>query len=81
MPKYPLHWFLDNELNYVGSWHDSTNTVFLSSQDEGKDKALRSSQAFFSELQDQVKSQIKSAKDQSSKKKKHKEISVSKLKL
>ncbi|XP_039651619.1 U3 small nucleolar ribonucleoprotein protein MPP10 [Perca fluviatilis] len=50
-------------------------------KDEGKDKALRSSQAFFSELQDQVKSQIKSAKDQSSKKKKHKEISVSKLKL
>ncbi|TNN80534.1 U3 small nucleolar ribonucleoprotein MPP10 [Liparis tanakae] len=50
-------------------------------KDEGKDKALRSSQAFFSELQDQVKSQIKSAKDQSSKKKKHKEVSVSKLKL
>ncbi|XP_028442391.1 U3 small nucleolar ribonucleoprotein MPP10 [Perca flavescens] len=49
-------------------------------KDEGKDKALRSSQAFFSELQDQVKSQIKSAKDQSSKKKR-KEISVSKLKL
>ncbi|XP_068428698.1 U3 small nucleolar ribonucleoprotein protein MPP10 [Clinocottus analis] len=50
-------------------------------KDEGKDKALRSSQAFFSELQDQVKSQIKSAKDPSSKKKKHKEVSVSKLKL
>uniref|UniRef100_A0A7N6AC13 U3 small nucleolar ribonucleoprotein protein MPP10 n=1 Tax=Anabas testudineus TaxID=64144 RepID=A0A7N6AC13_ANATE len=50
-------------------------------KDEGKDKALRSSQAFFSQLQDQVKSQIKSAKDQSSKKKKHKEVSVSKLKL
>ncbi|XP_034072957.1 U3 small nucleolar ribonucleoprotein protein MPP10 [Gymnodraco acuticeps] len=50
-------------------------------KDEGKDKALRSSQAFFSELQDQVKSQIKSAKDQSSKKKKNKEVSVSKLKL
>ncbi|XP_068568904.1 U3 small nucleolar ribonucleoprotein protein MPP10 [Cebidichthys violaceus] len=50
-------------------------------KDEGKDKALRSSQAFFSELQDQVKSQIKSAKDQSSKKKKQKEVSVSKLKL
>uniref|UniRef100_UPI0037E9A2EE U3 small nucleolar ribonucleoprotein protein MPP10 n=1 Tax=Semicossyphus pulcher TaxID=241346 RepID=UPI0037E9A2EE len=50
-------------------------------KDEGKDKALRSSQAFFSELQDQVKSQIKSAKDLSSKKKKHKEVSVSKLKL
>uniref|UniRef100_A0A4W6EVE6 U3 small nucleolar ribonucleoprotein protein MPP10 n=1 Tax=Lates calcarifer TaxID=8187 RepID=A0A4W6EVE6_LATCA len=50
-------------------------------KDEGKDKALRSSQAFFSQLQDQVKSQIKSQKDQSSKKKKHKEVSVSKLKL
>ncbi|XP_060892683.1 U3 small nucleolar ribonucleoprotein protein MPP10 [Labrus mixtus] len=50
-------------------------------KDEGKDKALRSSQAFFSELQDQVKSQIKSAKDSSSKKKKQKEVSVSKLKL
>nr|XP_019935815.1 PREDICTED: U3 small nucleolar ribonucleoprotein protein MPP10 [Paralichthys olivaceus] len=50
-------------------------------KDEGKDKALRSSQAFFSQLQDQVKSQIKGAKDQSSKKKKHKEVSVSKLKL
>ncbi|XP_028258421.1 U3 small nucleolar ribonucleoprotein MPP10 [Parambassis ranga] len=50
-------------------------------KDEGKDKALRSSQAFFSQLQDQVKSQIKSAKDQSSKKKKNKEVSVSKLKL
>ncbi|XP_029284364.1 U3 small nucleolar ribonucleoprotein MPP10 [Cottoperca gobio] len=50
-------------------------------KDDGKDKALRSSQAFFSELQDQVKSQIKSAKDQSSKKKKLKEVSVGKLKL
>ncbi|CAJ1049787.1 U3 small nucleolar ribonucleoprotein protein MPP10 [Xyrichtys novacula] len=50
-------------------------------KDEGKDKALRSSQAFFSELQDQVKSQIKNAKDSSVKKKKHKEVSVSKLKL
>lgn len=55
--------------------------VFPLFQDEGKDKALRSSQAFFSQLQDQVKSQIKSQKDQSSKKKKHKEVSVSKLKL
>ncbi|XP_036390954.1 U3 small nucleolar ribonucleoprotein protein MPP10 [Megalops cyprinoides] len=50
-------------------------------KDEGKDKALRSSQAFFSQLQDQVKSQIKGAKDQSAKKKKQKEISSSKLKL
>ncbi|XP_035538273.1 U3 small nucleolar ribonucleoprotein protein MPP10 [Morone saxatilis] len=50
-------------------------------KDEGKDKALKSSQAFFSQLQDQVKSQIKSTKDPSSKKKKNKEVSVSKLKL
>uniref|UniRef100_A0A3Q2ULU6 U3 small nucleolar ribonucleoprotein protein MPP10 n=1 Tax=Fundulus heteroclitus TaxID=8078 RepID=A0A3Q2ULU6_FUNHE len=50
-------------------------------KDEGKDKALRSSQAFFSQLQDQVKSQIKSAKEQSSKKKKPKDVSVSQLKL
>ncbi|KAM9545539.1 LOW QUALITY PROTEIN: U3 small nucleolar ribonucleoprotein MPP10-like [Salvelinus alpinus] len=47
----------------------------------GKDKALRSSSAFFSQLQDQVKSQIKGAKDPGSKKKKHKEVSASKLKL
>lgn len=45
------------------------------------DKALRSSQAFFSQLQDQVKSQIKGSKEQTAKKKKHKEISVNKLKL
>ncbi|XP_056134678.1 U3 small nucleolar ribonucleoprotein protein MPP10 [Lampris incognitus] len=50
-------------------------------KDEGKDKALRSSQAFFSQLQDQVKSQIKGVKDQSAKKKKQKEVSASKLKL
>uniref|UniRef100_A0A6Q2XCW8 U3 small nucleolar ribonucleoprotein protein MPP10 n=1 Tax=Esox lucius TaxID=8010 RepID=A0A6Q2XCW8_ESOLU len=50
-------------------------------KDEGKDKALRSSSAFFSQLQDQVKSQIKGAVDPGSKKKKHKEVSVSKLKL
>ncbi|XP_028299102.1 U3 small nucleolar ribonucleoprotein MPP10 [Gouania willdenowi] len=50
-------------------------------KDDGKDKALRSSQAFFSQLQDQVKSQIKSAKDSTSKKKKSKEFSASKLKL
>ncbi|XP_051919096.1 U3 small nucleolar ribonucleoprotein protein MPP10 isoform X2 [Hippocampus zosterae] len=49
-------------------------------KDEGKDKALRSSQAFFSQLQDQVRSQIKSAKGQPTKKK-HKEVSASKLKL
>ncbi|MFT7797167.1 U3 small nucleolar ribonucleoprotein MPP10 [Arapaima gigas] len=51
-------------------------------KDEGQDKALRSSQAFFSRLQDQVKTQIKGVKDQATKKKKNqKEISVSKLKL
>ncbi|KAG5839384.1 hypothetical protein ANANG_G00204420 [Anguilla anguilla] len=50
-------------------------------KDEGKDKALRSSQAFFTQLQDQVKSQIKGAKDQSAKKKKQKEVSAVKLKL
>nr|XP_061811262.1 U3 small nucleolar ribonucleoprotein protein MPP10-like isoform X2 [Nerophis lumbriciformis] len=49
-------------------------------KDDGKDKALRSSQAFFSQLQDQVKSQIKSAKRQPTKKK-HKDVSASKLKL
>ncbi|XP_077375233.1 U3 small nucleolar ribonucleoprotein MPP10 [Festucalex cinctus] len=49
-------------------------------KDEGKDKALRSSQAFFSQLQDQVKRQIKSAKSQPTKKKR-KEVSASKLKL
>ncbi|XP_056100116.1 U3 small nucleolar ribonucleoprotein protein MPP10 [Rhinichthys klamathensis goyatoka] len=48
---------------------------------DGMDKALRSSQAFFTQLQDQVKSQIKGSKDQTAKKKKQKEISVSKLKL
>lgn len=58
-----------------------TNIVIPLFQDEGKDKALKSSQAFFSQLQDQVKSQIKGEKNQSSKKKKHKEVSVSKLKL
>uniref|UniRef100_A0A1A8CBS4 U3 small nucleolar ribonucleoprotein protein MPP10 n=1 Tax=Nothobranchius kadleci TaxID=1051664 RepID=A0A1A8CBS4_NOTKA len=49
-------------------------------KDEGKDKALKSSQAFFSQLQDQVKSQIKGAKDTASKKK-QKDVSASKLKL
>ncbi|XP_056602856.1 U3 small nucleolar ribonucleoprotein protein MPP10 [Triplophysa dalaica] len=48
---------------------------------DGMDKALRSSQAFFSQLQDQVKSQIKGSKDKTGKKKKQKEVSVSKLKL
>ncbi|XP_066513423.1 U3 small nucleolar ribonucleoprotein protein MPP10-like [Hoplias malabaricus] len=49
--------------------------------DDGMDKALRSSQSFFSQLQDQVKSQIKGNKDQGGKKKKQKEVSGSKLKL
>ncbi|XP_062381244.1 U3 small nucleolar ribonucleoprotein protein MPP10 isoform X1 [Sardina pilchardus] len=50
---------------------------------DGMDKALRSSQAFFSQLQDQVKSQVKGSKEQSGKKSKknQKEISGSKLKL
>ncbi|XP_017314192.1 U3 small nucleolar ribonucleoprotein protein MPP10 isoform X2 [Ictalurus punctatus] len=49
--------------------------------DDGMDKALRSSQAFFSQLQDQVRSQVKGSKDQSAKKKKQKVVSASKLKL
>ncbi|XP_004693135.1 PREDICTED: U3 small nucleolar ribonucleoprotein protein MPP10 [Condylura cristata] len=49
-------------------------------KDEGKDKALKSSQAFFSKLQDQVKMQISDAK-KTEKKKKKKDISVHKLKL
>ncbi|XP_076148047.1 U3 small nucleolar ribonucleoprotein MPP10 [Alosa pseudoharengus] len=49
---------------------------------DGMDKALRSSQAFFSQLQDQVKSQVKGSKEQAGKKKKNqKEVSASKLKL
>ncbi|XP_074090357.1 U3 small nucleolar ribonucleoprotein MPP10 [Macrotis lagotis] len=50
-------------------------------KDEGKDKALKSSQAFFSQLQDQVKMQIQDAKKTQKKQKKKKEISVQKLKL
>ncbi|XP_028922285.1 U3 small nucleolar ribonucleoprotein protein MPP10 [Ornithorhynchus anatinus] len=49
-------------------------------KDEGKDKALKSSQAFFSQLQDQVKMQIKEGK-KGLKKRKPKEMSVHKLKL
>ncbi|XP_066096321.1 U3 small nucleolar ribonucleoprotein protein MPP10 [Saccopteryx bilineata] len=49
-------------------------------KDEGKDKALKSSQAFFSKLQDQVKMQISDAK-KTEKKKKRPELSVHKLKL
>lgn len=50
-------------------------------KDEGKDKALKSSQAFFSRLQDQVKMQISNAKKTDKKKKKNQDISVHKLKL
>ncbi|XP_005381719.1 PREDICTED: U3 small nucleolar ribonucleoprotein protein MPP10 [Chinchilla lanigera] len=50
-------------------------------KDEGRDKALKSSQAFFSKLQDQVKMQINDAKKTAKKKKKKQDISVHKLKL
>ncbi|XP_076980123.1 U3 small nucleolar ribonucleoprotein MPP10 [Tamandua tetradactyla] len=50
-------------------------------KDEGKDKALKSSQAFFSKLQDQVKIQINDAKKTEKKKKKRRDISVHSLKL
>ncbi|XP_043934482.1 U3 small nucleolar ribonucleoprotein protein MPP10 [Protopterus annectens] len=50
-------------------------------KDDGKDKSLKSSQAFFSQLQDQVKMQIKSAKDIKKKDKKRTEIAAHKLKL
>ncbi|XP_004482680.2 U3 small nucleolar ribonucleoprotein protein MPP10 [Dasypus novemcinctus] len=50
-------------------------------KDEGKDKALKSSQAFFSKLQDQVKMQISDAKKIEKKKKKKQDISIHKLKL
>ncbi|NWV48753.1 MPP10 protein, partial [Daphoenositta chrysoptera] len=50
-------------------------------KDEGKDKALKSSQAFFSQLQDQVRMQIKDASKLKKKQKKEKTLSVHKLKL
>ncbi|KAM4039846.1 U3 small nucleolar ribonucleoprotein MPP10-like [Anomaloglossus baeobatrachus] len=50
-------------------------------KDEGKDKVLKSSQAFFSQLQDQVKLQIKGAKTAQKKPKKRNELSAQKLKL
>ncbi|XP_074737118.1 U3 small nucleolar ribonucleoprotein MPP10 isoform X1 [Strix uralensis] len=50
-------------------------------KDEGKDKVLKSSQAFFSQLQDQVKMQIKDANKVKKKQKKQKALSVHKLKL
>ncbi|XP_006903002.1 PREDICTED: U3 small nucleolar ribonucleoprotein protein MPP10-like [Elephantulus edwardii] len=48
-------------------------------KDEGKDKALKSSQAFFSKLQDQLKMQISDTKNKE--KKKTQDISIHKLKL
>ncbi|NXD64599.1 MPP10 protein, partial [Eolophus roseicapillus] len=50
-------------------------------KDEGKDKVLKSSQAFFSQLQDQVKMQIKDASNLKKKQKKQTATSVHKLKL
>lgn len=50
-------------------------------KDERKDKPLKSSQAFFSKLQDQVKMQISDAKQSGKIKKKKQDISVHKLKL
>ncbi|XP_038169968.1 U3 small nucleolar ribonucleoprotein protein MPP10 isoform X2 [Arvicola amphibius] len=50
-------------------------------KDERKDKPLKSSQAFFSKLQDQVKMQIHDAKQPGKIKKKKQDISVHKLKL
>ncbi|NXI37545.1 MPP10 protein, partial [Galbula dea] len=50
-------------------------------KDEGKDKVLKSSQAFFSQLQDQVKMQIKDANQLKKKQKQQKALSVHKLKL
>uniref|UniRef100_A0A8D0ESJ6 U3 small nucleolar ribonucleoprotein protein MPP10 n=1 Tax=Strix occidentalis caurina TaxID=311401 RepID=A0A8D0ESJ6_STROC len=50
-------------------------------KDEGKDKVLKSSQAFFSQLQDQVKMQIKDANKVKKKQTKQKALSVHKLKL
>ncbi|NXH77698.1 MPP10 protein, partial [Hydrobates tethys] len=50
-------------------------------KDEGKDKVLKSSQAFFSQLQDQVKMQIKDANKIKKKQKTQKALSVHKLKL
>ncbi|XP_067829526.1 U3 small nucleolar ribonucleoprotein protein MPP10 [Heptranchias perlo] len=50
-------------------------------KDEGKDKTLRSSRAFFSQLQDQVKAELKGIKIGARKQNKHRELSASKLKL
>lgn len=58
-----------------------SNKYFIHWQDEGKDKVLKSSQAFFSQLQDQVKMEIKDANKLKKKQKKQKTLSVHKLKL
>ncbi|XP_074012709.1 U3 small nucleolar ribonucleoprotein protein MPP10 [Numenius arquata] len=50
-------------------------------KDEGKDKVLKSSQAFFSQLQDQVKMEVKDANKLKKKQKEQKTLSVHKLKL
>uniref|UniRef100_A0A8C5SET3 U3 small nucleolar ribonucleoprotein protein MPP10 n=1 Tax=Laticauda laticaudata TaxID=8630 RepID=A0A8C5SET3_LATLA len=49
-------------------------------KDDGRDKALKSSKAFFSQLQDQVKMQMKEAR-KSQKRPKKQELSAQKLKL
>ncbi|XP_075391311.1 U3 small nucleolar ribonucleoprotein MPP10 [Tenrec ecaudatus] len=50
-------------------------------KDDGKDKTLKSSQAFFSQLQDQVKMQIRDKKKAENRNKKKQTISIHKLKL
>ncbi|NWW43097.1 MPP10 protein, partial [Pedionomus torquatus] len=50
-------------------------------KDEGKDKVLKSSQAFFSQLQDQVKMELKDASKLKKKQKQQKTLSIHKLKL
>lgn len=50
-------------------------------KDEGKDKSLRSSKAFFSHLQDQVKAELKGVKVGAKKKNIHGKLSGNKLKL
>ncbi|XP_048473024.1 U3 small nucleolar ribonucleoprotein protein MPP10 [Rhincodon typus] len=50
-------------------------------KDEGKDKTLRSSKAFFSQLQDQVKAELRGAKMGAKKQNKQRALSASKLKL
>lgn len=79
MPPNCKHWSFKVEKCVLRI--STPNVVLLFFQDEGKDKTLRSSQAFFSQLQDQVKTQLKSAKEQPAKKKNNKDVSVNKLKL